>query len=75
MTQSGFTFADTYTQWYKWEMMTPDVQSNQTVVRKQSSIRWNNKPWAVWRYIEKWAVETLQNDGKGMSAFLNQGAA
>ena len=54
--------------------MTDSEQSNQVAVRKQSSIRWNNKPWMVWRYIEKWAVETLQTDGLDMSLFLMESA-
>ena len=61
-TQSGFSYADSYTEWYKWTIMTPDERSDQVVFRKESSLQWRSKPWVVWRYIESWAVKILKSD-------------
>ena len=63
-TQSGFKYAENYTEWYKWEIMTPDENSNQVVLRKQSAIKWDEKPWINWRYINRWAVDTLRQDSE-----------
>lgn len=40
--------------------MTMDERSNQVVLRKQSAIKWIEKPWVTWRYMENWAIKTLE---------------
>merc|ERR1712048_1061250 len=61
-TQSGFTYADTYNEWYKWEIFAESEDSEMIVLRKQSAIKWLEKPWITWRYINSWAVKTLHQD-------------
>ena len=54
--------------------MTPDENSNQVVVRKQSALKWQDKPWVTWRYIESWAVSTLEQNSVVLTKHLTQGA-
>ena len=69
-TQSGFTYADTYEEWYKWEINGAIEDSHMVVLRKQSAIKWLDKPWITWRYINSWAVKSLKQDAERLKRFL-----
>lgn len=73
-TQSGFTYSDKYQDWYKYEIMTTSEDSKQVVVRKQSALRWLEKPWVTWRYINSWAIHTLEQNSEVLKRHLEQGA-
>ena len=44
--------SDTFKFWDDWEVLTPDVESEQVVVRMSYKIQWVNKPWLLGGQIE-----------------------
>ena len=43
-------YTDSFEVWVLWDVLTPDPQSNQVVIRKVYKIKWFSKP-LVWRII------------------------
>ena len=67
-------FADNVQNWVKWEIMTPDPRSHQTVHRQTHFTYWEDKPLVFTKMIDNVLEEGMKKTNEPLKKYFREGA-